>query len=56
VIPQKDKSLSPLALWEAAEAANFKVVRIETPSNTYDKKPVELAKKQTRAPNTPTRN
>ena len=43
VIPQKDKNLSPLALWEAAEVAKFKVVKIEMPKKTINKKPVELA-------------
>jgi hypothetical protein len=47
VIPQKNKTVSLLALWEAAEAAKFKVVKIETPEETIDKKPVEVAGKET---------
>ena len=43
VIPETKKTLSPLALWEAAEAAKFKVVRIETPTQTFKTKPVDLA-------------
>ena len=43
VIPETKKTLSPLALWEAAEAAKFKVIRIETPIQTFETKPVEPA-------------
>ncbi len=47
VIPETKKTLSPLALWEAAEAAKFKVVRIETPTQTFNTKPVESAEQDT---------
>ena len=47
VIPETKKTLSPLALWEAAEAAKFKVVRIETPTQTFKTKPVESAEQET---------
>ena len=47
VIPETKKTLSPLALWEAAEAAKFKVVRIETPTQTFKAKPVESADRNT---------
>ena len=43
VIPETRKTLSPLALWEAAEAAKFKVIRIETPIQTFETEPVEPA-------------
>ncbi len=39
VVPQKDKSLSPKALWEAVEKAGFKPVKMETPDATYKQKP-----------------
>ena len=53
VIPQKDKTIAPLALWEAAEAAKFKVVKIETPDETFEAKPVELAETGKRGISTP---
>ena len=39
VVPQKDKSLAPRSMWEAVEAAGFKVARLEGPSGTYTAKP-----------------
>lgn len=56
VIPQKNKLISPLALWEAAEAAKFKIVKIETPGATFNKKPVELAQRQPDPRNAPTQD
>ena len=47
VISETKKTLSPLALWEAAEAAKFTVVRIETPTQTFKTKPVEAAEQDT---------
>ena len=43
VYPETKKVISPLKLWEAAEAAKFKVIKIETPTDVYEEKPVELA-------------
>lgn len=39
VTPQKSKTPSPKALWEAVEAATFKPVKIASPLGTYTKKP-----------------
>ena len=39
VTPQKKKSLSPKALWEAVQAANFKPVKLISPQGTYRQKP-----------------
>jgi len=40
VVPQQDKAPSPKALWEAAEAAGFKVIKLTTPAGqTYSQKP-----------------
>lgn len=39
VVPQKDKSVSPKALWEAVEKAGFKPVKLEGPSGAFTKKP-----------------
>ena len=44
VMPEKDKVICPLKLWQAAEAAKFKVAKIETPEEVFTKKPVHLAK------------
>jgi copper chaperone CopZ len=38
VVPQKDRQLDPLALWEAVEAAGFAPVRLEGPSGTFTSK------------------
>ena len=42
--PETKKTLSPLKLWEAAEEAKFKVVKLVTPTDVIEKKPVELAR------------
>ena len=39
VVPQKDKSLSSRAMWEAVESAGFKVARLESPQGTFTAKP-----------------
>jgi copper chaperone CopZ len=39
VVPQKDKSLAPKAMWEAVESAGFKVARLEGPQGSYTTKP-----------------
>ena len=39
VVPQKDKSLSSRAMWEAVESAGFKVARLESPQGTFTTKP-----------------
>jgi copper chaperone CopZ len=39
VVPQKDKSLSSRAMWEAVESAGFKVARLEGPQGTFTAKP-----------------
>jgi len=39
VVPQKDKSLSSRAMWEAVESAGFKVARLEGPQGSYTTKP-----------------
>ena len=39
VVPQKDKTLSSRAMWEAVEAAGFKVARLEGPQGTFTTKP-----------------
>ena len=39
VVPQKDKSLAPKAMWEAVESAGFKVARLEGPQGSYSTKP-----------------
>ncbi len=39
VVPQKDKSLAPRSMWEAVEAAGFKVARLEGPHGTFTAKP-----------------
>ena len=39
VVPQKDKTLSSRAMWEAVESAGFAVARLEGPQGTYTKKP-----------------
>ena len=39
VIHQKTKDPQPLALWEAAEAAGFQIVKLHTPSVVLTEKP-----------------
>jgi copper chaperone CopZ len=39
VVPQKDKTLAPRAMWEAVESAGFAVARLEGPQGTYTAKP-----------------
>jgi len=39
VVPQKDKSLVPRAMWEAVESAGFKVARLEGPQGSFTSKP-----------------
>jgi copper chaperone CopZ len=39
VLPQKDKTLSPRAVWESVEAAGFKVARLDTPEGAFTAKP-----------------
>jgi copper chaperone CopZ len=39
VVPQKDKSLHPRALWEAVESAGFQVARLEGPHGAFTSKP-----------------
>jgi len=39
VVPQKDKTLSSRAMWEAVESAGFAVARLEGPQGSYTKKP-----------------
>ena len=39
VVPQKDKTLTPRALWEAVESAGFAVARLEGPQGTFQSKP-----------------
>jgi copper chaperone CopZ len=39
VVPQKDKTLPPRAMWEAVESAGFAVARLEGPQGTFTAKP-----------------
>lgn len=39
VTPQRSKTPSPKALWEAVESATFEPVKIASPLGTYTKKP-----------------
>jgi len=39
VVHQKDKDPQPQALWEAVEAAGFEVVKLQTPTAVFTKKP-----------------
>ena len=39
VVPQKDKTLSSRAMWDAVESAGFAVARLEGPQGTFTKKP-----------------
>lgn len=39
VIPQKEKNVSPKAVWEAVEKAGFTPVRLEGPQGSFTKKP-----------------
>jgi copper chaperone CopZ len=39
VVPQKDKTIQPRALWEAVESAGFQVARLEGPQGAYTTKP-----------------
>jgi copper chaperone CopZ len=39
VVPQKDKTLAPRAMWEAVESAGFQVARLQGPQGSYTTKP-----------------
>jgi copper chaperone CopZ len=39
VVPQKDKTLAPRAMWEAVESAGFQVARLECPQGAFTAKP-----------------
>jgi Cu+-exporting ATPase len=39
IVTEKGKSVSPLALWEAVEAAEFEPIKVATPQGTYTRKP-----------------
>jgi Cu+-exporting ATPase len=39
VVPQKDKTLAPRAMWEAVEAAGFAVARLDGPQGSFTTKP-----------------
>jgi copper chaperone CopZ len=39
VVPQKDKTLHPRAMWDAVESAGFKVARLEGPQGTFTTRP-----------------
>jgi copper chaperone CopZ len=39
VVPQKDKTLTPRAMWDAVESAGFKVARLEGPHGTFTARP-----------------
>jgi copper chaperone CopZ len=39
VVPQKDKTVSPRSLWDAVEAAGFKVARLDGPQGSYTARP-----------------
>src|SRR5262245_6221694 len=39
VVPQKDKTISSRAMWEAVEAAGFKVARLDGPQGSFTTKP-----------------
>jgi copper chaperone CopZ len=39
VVPQKDKTLAPRAVWEAVESAGFAVARLDSPQGNYNAKP-----------------
>ncbi len=39
VVPQKQKSVSPKAMWEAVEAAGFTITQMSGPGGKYSKKP-----------------
>jgi copper chaperone CopZ len=39
VVPQKDKTVTSKACWEAVESAGFRVVKLECPQGTYTTKP-----------------
>ncbi len=39
VTPANEKTLSPRALWEAVEKAEFKPIKLEGPSGKFKKKP-----------------
>jgi copper chaperone CopZ len=39
VVPQKQKTPSPRALWEAVESAGFKIVKMSGPNGDFKKKP-----------------
>ena len=39
VVPQKDKTLAPRAMWEAVESAGFAVARLDGPQGSFTAKP-----------------
>jgi copper chaperone CopZ len=39
VVPQKDKTIAPRAVWEAVESAGFAVARMDSPQGSYQAKP-----------------
>jgi copper chaperone CopZ len=39
VVPQKDKTVPSKSVWEAVEAAGFRVVRLDSPQGSYTIKP-----------------
>lgn len=39
VVPERGKSVSPKAMWEAVEAAGFKMVRLSGPGGSFETKP-----------------
>jgi copper chaperone CopZ len=39
VVPQKDKTIAPRAVWEAVESAGFAVARLDSPQGSYQSKP-----------------
>ncbi len=41
VTPQAGADLSPRALWEAVEQANFKPVKLQGPRGVFTKKPTQ---------------
>lgn len=39
VVPQKDKTVAPKAVWDAVESAGFRVVKLESPQGNFTTKP-----------------
>src|SRR5215212_2177565 len=39
VVPQKDKTVAPRAVWEAVESAGFGVARLDSPQGSFQSKP-----------------